>query len=169
MRINLINNDNKNKLELEKILNKYNLSLEDKELFCNIILPIFYHDEFQKRMNALEFPHHGDTSLGTHILSDAIVSFLIAKKKNINNECDIELAVRIAMFHDLYELPWQNTGRKPKNFIHKHGFIHPLEAVVNAYSWFPEYFTDFKTKETIIDGITHHMWPFPVLSIDENT
>ena len=41
----------------------------------------------------------------------------------------------------------------------KHGFVHPIEAVVNAITWFPQY---FKTKEKtviIIDGIIHHMFP----------
>ena len=154
-----------NKQELERLLNKYNLSNEDKSLFLSIILPIFNHKEFQIRMNTNEFPHHGITSLVTHILCNAIFSFLIAKKKKYN----IELATKIAMFHDLYELPWQNSDIKHKYFINKHGFMHPLEAAINAYSWFPECFTDSKTNELILDGIIHHMWPFPVLSIDENT
>ena len=169
MSVNIIRSVNENKIEFDYLLYQYQLSNEDKEIFYNIVFPIFCHDEFQRRMNTKEFSHHGDTSLGKHILCDAIVSYLIAKRKHKKNDCDVELATIIAMFHDLYELPWQNSGRKVKNFIHKHGFTHPLEAVTNAYMWYPEYFTDFKTNEMIIDGVVHHMWPFPVLSINDNT
>ena len=42
----------------------------------------------------------------------------------------------------------------------KHGFIHPIEAVVNAITWFPNIFLDEHDSLMIIDGIIHHMYPF---------
>lgn len=66
------------------------------------------------------------------------------------------------MFHDLYTIPWQNSPIKDQRFINKHGFRHPIEAVINANTWFPEAFIDEKETEIIIDGIIHHMFPFPV-------
>lgn len=159
---------NENRMELERLLSQYNLSSEDKEIIYHIVLPIFLHDEFQRRMNCKEFPHHGDSSLGSHIISDAIVSYLLTKNRKNKTEKDIELSTTIAMFHDLYENPWQNNERKAKNFIHKHGFTHPLEAAVNAYTWYPEYFDKLYESEIIIDSIVHHMWPFPVLTMNES-
>lgn len=48
----------------------------------------------------------------------------------------------------------------------KHGFVHPIEAILNAYTWYPSYFKDIDTAEIIIDGIIHHMFPIPVRAID---
>lgn len=158
-------NIDKTILEVNTILSKYNISQEDRMLFWNIIYPIFTHEEFQKRMNPKLYPHHDKISLGNHIISDAILTFVLAKKaQNI----DINLAVTIAMFHDLYELPWQNANIKKSMYINKHGFIHPLEGIINAITWYPTYFKSSEQAETIIDGVVHHMWPFPVRAIDSN-
>lgn len=154
--------------DVNKRLDLHNFSEEDKKEFWNIIKPIFEHEEFQKRLNASEYAHHGTTSLGTHILSDAMVTYIIAKKiRNKNKEVRHELAVLIAMFHDLYELPWQNSNRIEARFTNKHGFTHPLEAAINASTWFPSYFENIEDAKILIDGIIHHMYPLPVRSIDD--
>ena len=64
--------------KLEFYLDKHKFSEEDKTKFLKIILPIFLHPEFQKRMNSQEFPHHSDTSLGEHIIEVAIESYLLS-------------------------------------------------------------------------------------------
>lgn len=149
--------------ELNNLFKRYHLSNKEKNEFFEMIKPIYMHEEFQKRLDSKIYPHHGNKSLGSHILNDAIVSYKVSKrKKKWNSKIDVSLAVTIAMFHDLYELPWQNSKRKKKHFINKHGFIHPIEAIINAYTWFPEYFIDEERSLKIIDGVIHHMFPFPV-------
>ena len=150
--------------EINDLTLLYGFSLEDQEKFLNIIRPIVFHKEFKKRYNAKKYPHHGEVSLGKHIIEDALVTFLLVKN-NPNNDLNIKVAVLIAMFHDLYEKPWQNASVKKKFFVNKHGFTHPLEAVINAITWYPEYFTN-EDAFMIIDGIIHHMYPFPVRAID---
>ena len=51
-------------------------------------------------------------------------------------------------------------------FCNKHGFTHPLEGAVNAYVWYPKYFQNKAEAEIIIDGVIHHMYPFPVRALD---
>ena len=154
---------------LDELFIKYKFTIDEKSDFLKIIEPIFFHDEFQKRLNAKDFPHHGDISLGNHIVSDAMVTYILAKKKKAKgHDIDIEVAVYIAMFHDLYELPWQNSSIKKERFVNRHGFIHPIEAAINAINWYPTYFNDLNKAEKIIDGILHHMYPFPVRKIKKN-
>ena len=150
---------NKNEEKLNTIVNKYNLSNEEKQEFINIINSIFKHEEFQRRMTD-EFLHHSNITLGEHILEDAILTFKMCKKRsNVN----VELAVKIAMMHDLYTNPWQNNKKNKVNkFCNKHGFRHPIEAVINANAWFPELFKNEEESKIIIDGILHHMYPLPV-------
>lgn len=152
--------------KLEDLLDRYNFNNIDKMIFIEIVKPIYFHEEFQKRLVAENFPHHGKLSLGEHILNDAIITYLICIKKlekgiNVN----LKLAIIIAMFHDLYECPWPLSLPKNK-IVNYHAFRHPIEAIVNAYTWFPEYFADKDEAEIIIDGIIHHMYPFPVRSIN---
>ena len=40
---------------------------------------IYIHDEFQRRMTS-EFKHHGEITLGAHILEDTVVNYLLSKK-----------------------------------------------------------------------------------------
>lgn len=153
----MVNNNKK----LERIINKYKLNNNDKEELLDIIKPIYEHSEFQRRMTN-EFLHHSDITLGEHILEDSILTYIMSKKykKNI----DVSLAVKIAMFHDLYTVSWQNPSKvlKEKHFFNKHGFRHPIEAVINAYNWYPEMFNNINDAKIIIDGIIHHMYPLPV-------
>ena len=152
--------------KLNALINKYNLNNQEKQEFLTIIEPIFLHAEFQKRMTN-PFLHHGNISLGEHILEDSIVTYKLAIKKNLKRKkkINVSLAVKIAMFHDLYEEPWQNNNRsKEKYFFNKHGFRHPIEAIINAYNWYPELFTDSEDTKIIIDGVLHHMFPLPVAS-----
>lgn len=154
--------------EANDILKRYNITKHDTELIWSIIYPQFTHEEFQRRMNEKEYPHHDLTSLGNHIISDAVVSYILAKKKYENDLEKRELAVIIAMFHELYELAWQNANRSKSVFANKHGFTHPIEGIINAASWYPEYFDNQQNAEIIVDGVIHHMWPFPVRAIDED-
>lgn len=87
------------------------LSRKEQKEFTSFIKPIFIHEEFQKRMNPNIYPHHDTVSLGEHILSDALITYQKAKNKKAVNW---KIAVLIAMFHDLYELPWQNAKLCPE-------------------------------------------------------
>lgn len=142
--------------KLDEITTKLYFSKLEYNEFYNIIKPIYEHSEFQRRLTK-EFAHHGFITLGEHILEVAAYTYKISK----NIECDKVLAVQIAMMHDLYTLPWQNSKIK-KKFFNKHGFTHPIEAVINSINWFPELFIEPYKAEIIIDGIIHHMYPFGV-------
>ncbi len=73
------------------------------------------------------------------------------------------------MLHDLYTLPWQNNREaKVKQFFDKHGFRHPIEAVINSITWYPEIFNN-SDSVIIIDGILHHMFPLPVKYLNNKT
>lgn len=146
-------------------LEHYHFTDEEIAELWGIISEIFLHPEFQRRLDNKVYSHHGCTSLGEHILTDAIVTYRLATKSKVR--IDKRLAVIIAMLHDLYEEPWQNNPRKEKRFSNKHGFIHPIEAAINACFFFPEYFTNTYDAKIIIDGIIHHMFPFPVRVFDE--
>lgn len=141
------------------ICEKYKLTAEDGKVIWEIIAPIYIHVEFQKRLTA-PYYHHNKITIGEHILGDTILTYKIAKKKKLSNE-KLKRSLIIAMFHDLYVKPWME--RNPKNhLIDYHAFTHPLEAVVNALKWFPEYFQNEEDALIIIDGIIHHMFPLPV-------
>ena len=154
--------------DIINLLDTYDFNKEEKEEFFSFIIPIISHDEFIKRYDALEYPHHDNISLGYHILSDAMVTYKLIKDKDKYMNVDLKTAVIIAMFHDLYELPWQNSSIKKDHFTNKHGFVHPIEAVINAITWYPEYFENKEIAYIIIDGILHHMYPFPVKSALKN-
>lgn len=154
-----------NKKILNNLLDKYSLTLEEKNELLGIIYPMFRHNEFQRRMSK-EFLHHSDITLGSHIIEDSILTYLYSKKYMQKHEnYRLDLAVRIAFLHDLYTLPWQNREKSNKYFFNKHGFTHPIEAVINAYNWYPEVFNE-KDREILIDGIIHHMFPLPVRRVD---
>lgn len=151
----------------KRLTRQYKLSSYDTRKLWSIIGPICQHNEFKKRCES-PFYHHDIKTLGEHIISDAIVTYKLVKLLKSNGyrkTIKLEVAVYIAMFHDLYEIPWQNTFQK-KKFRNIHGFIHPIEAVVNAITWFPEYFKSKENSLLIIDGIIHHMYPLPVRAID---
>ena len=147
---------------MNNLINKYLNSEEQKE-FLGIIKPIIESDEFKKR-STKEYMHHSDITLASHILEVAILTYKKSKKilkKNPNFR--IDLAIKIAALHDLYTIPWQNNKESNvKHFFNKHGFRHPIEVVINAINWYPELFKDDKEAEILIDGIIHHMYPFPV-------
>lgn len=161
--------ENLNKEKLNMLLDELSFSKEDKSDFWSIINPIIKHEEFQKRLDATIYSHHRNISLGSHILKVAIITYYLAKQKAKKNpNIDVKTAVIIAMFHDLYELPWQHSKIVKSKTVNRHGFTHPLEAIINSSTWYPEYFTDEKTRDIIIDGIVHHMYPFPVRAITTN-
>lgn len=151
---------------LDKLFDKYKIPNSDRIVIFDSIKNILLHDEFQRRLND-PFYHHGTIMLGEHILQDVIVTYLLCKR---NGKVNTTYALKIAMMHDLYTRPWQNSGVK-KEFFHRHGFIHPIEAAINSSIWFQDEFNDSKKSEIIIDGIVHHMYPLPVTSYnsyDEN-
>lgn len=152
---------------LDVLFKKYNIELKDQSFINEVISPMYTHKEFIRRTTE-EFLHHDKLTLGYHILEDVIVSFLICQKKKLNRK-QIKTVLLIAMMHDLYELPWQNNeAAKTRVLFHKHGFRHPIEAAINSLTWFPELFKDKRKAEIILDGIIHHMYPLPVLSINYN-
>lgn len=155
------------KLCLKNFLD-YGFTLPEQEDFTKIVHPIISHPEFEKRCTD-NFPHHGNTTLGEHILKDAMITYRLAniyKSKHPNMDISVKTAVVIALFHDLYTNPWQNVDND-NPLYEKHGFMHPIEAVINAYDWYPEYFDDEEISKKIIDGVLHHMYPFPVRKIND--
>lgn len=161
-------NDNKVYLKYKEFAKYYKLSYYDTKKLWKIIGDIATHEEFAKRCSNPYF-HHDIKTLGDHILCDAIVTYKLASKLKKNNHTmknvNVDLAVQIAMFHDLYELPWQNMEIK-KIMRNKHGFVHPIEAITNAITWYPEYFSNKDKAMVIIDGVMHHMYPLAVRRID---
>ena len=150
------------------ILNRYDLTTEDIDFIKNRLEKIYNHPEFQRRMTEA-FMHHGDTILGNHIIDNVVWTYKLGKKykEKKDDRFRLDLAILIAMLHDLYTLPWQNNHlAKMKHFANKHGFRHPIEAVINSVSWFIEEFQIDEDAKVIIDGIIHHMNPFPVAVID---
>ena len=150
--------------------NQYKLTGYNIKKLWNIIRPICYHKEFIKRSHE-PFWHHDCKTIGEHILCDAIVTYQLViklkKRSKKYNFINLNVAIYIAMFHDLYEEPWQNNLKfKDKLLRNRHGFIHPIEAVVNAITWFPNAFLDEHDALIIIDGMIHHMYPLPVRAID---
>ncbi len=156
--------------EIDNIFNKYDLSNEDEYYLKQIMLPITSNPNFERRMTN-EFLHHSDITLGEHIIEDTIMTYLLSKKylrKHLNTNYRMDLALKISMLHDLYTIPWQNnTNSKVNHFFSKHGFRHPIEAAINAITWYPDIFIDKNDAEIIIDGIIHHMFPLPVRTINE--
>lgn len=159
-------------LIIDSIMTRYNLNIEEKEELTSLIYHIIKHKEFKRRMTD-EFYHHGKTTLGEHILEDTIITYIICKKKQRKGKkIDLLLAISISLMHDLYTEAWQNNPNKPKKFSNYHGFRHPIEAVINAISWYPEVFNESTNQYALIDGIIHHMYPFPTVclkDIKENT
>lgn len=148
-----------NELIINRLFSKYHLDYDDQEYMKSMFVNIINHNEFQKRLTN-EFLHHSNITLGEHILEDSIVTYLLAKKKN---NVRIDLTVKIALLHDLYTIPWQNNSdAKVKHFYNKHGFRHPIEAIINAITWYSDIFENKGDAIIIIDGILHHMFPLPV-------
>ena len=156
---------------LTNMLDKYDINDDEHRELIHIIKPIYTHPEFEKRLG-VDFPHHGKISVGEHILEDTIKTYLLSKiyvKKKKKNDYSIRTALYIALFHDLYTIPWQNNKEaKVNKFRDAHGFRHPIEAVINAYTWFPEVFNKSNTLR-IIDGIIHHMYPLPVIVFNNDS
>lgn len=160
---------NNNIDKLNSILKICKINEKEKDEILSIIMPIFMHEEFQKRMTN-SFMHHGTTTLGEHILYDTVLTYKLSKKyirRHPNKKYNLEYALKISMMHDLYTIQYQNSGIIIKKFFHKHGFTHPVEAVINAGTWFKEEFNDNKKRDVLIDSIVHHMYPLPVISFYE--
>lgn len=146
-------------LRFKDICDRYNLKEKEMRSLWKLVKPIFCHVEFQKRLQD-PFLHHQDVYVGEHILGDTILAYKVCKKKNKDADF-IRRTVLISMFHDLYVQSWMIYNPK-KHFINSHAFLHPIEAIINAITWFPEYFLDVEDAKIIIDGVLHHMYPCPV-------
>lgn len=145
-------------LKLKKIFEFYKLSNKDMRYIWKIIKPIYLHEEFQRRMTD-PFFHHCTITVGEHIIGDTILVYKTCKRYKLS-PCVIKRAILISMFHDLYEIPWPSDTKEL--FINYHAFVHPIEAIVNAITWFPKYFENIDDAKIIIDSVLHHMFPCPV-------
>ncbi len=154
-----------NMKQVLNILDEYKIFGKDRKELLAIIKPICMHPEFQKRFSN-EYPHHGSVSISYHVVEDATKTYLLAKKyikRKHSNDFSLEVAIYIAMFHDLYTVSYQNNEAAKVNKFHNiHGFRHPIEAVINSYSWYSDVYEKVDSNK-LIDGIVHHMYPFPVL------
>lgn len=157
-------NSNESYSTLREIFNVYKLSNNDMKYIYKIIKPIYNHKEFQKRMKP-PYLHHGNTTLGEHILGDTILVYLTCKNRKKSYQ-ETRRTILIAMFHDLYTNPWKLATRKEK-IRNYHAFTHPIEAIINAINWFPSYFENINDAKIIIDGVLHHMYPLPVRAISK--
>lgn len=153
---------------LIRMFDKYDIEEECREEIYPIIKDIYESSYFKERLTD-KFYHHGTVTLGEHILEDMLKTYLLAKLykfKHPRKKLNIRLAVIIAMIHDLYVMPWQNNKEASvKKFKNFHGFRHPIEAVIDAYTWYPELFNSKDDARIIIDGVIHHMYPLPVVSL----
>lgn len=154
---------------LDNIMDSYKLNNTEKEELLSMIINIFEHEEFQKRMTD-KFLHHSNITLGYHILQTTTITYILCKKALKNKkDIDINLALNIAMMHDLYTVQWRkNKIGKAKRFSNLHGFRHPIESVVNSFNWYPDLFRNNEKSYELIDGIIHHMYPLPVRRIDNS-
>lgn len=150
---------------LKELLKDYNLNNEEIEEISSVVEHIYNNDFFQERLSN-NFYHHGKTTLGIHIIEDVIYTYKLSKRIN-KKDFNLNLALKIAMFHDLYTEPWQNNPKRYK-FTNKHGFRHPVEAIINAYTYFKEDFNNLNEAKIIIDGVIHHMYPFPVIILNND-
>lgn len=155
--------------KMYEIMSDYGLNKEEQEEMLSLVIDIFKHHEFQKRMSN-QFLHHSDITLGYHILQDTTVTYILCKKKQKKGvKVNIKLALYISMMHDLYTVPWQNNkNSKSKKFKNKHGFRHPVESVINSLTWYEDIFDGCVDKYDLIDGIVHHMYPLPVSSFQDS-
>ena len=89
---------------MNNILDKY-LTESEKEEFLSIVKPIIESEEFNRR-NTKEFMHHSNITLATHILEVACLTYKKSKKiLKKNPSFRLDLALKIAVLHDLYTLP----------------------------------------------------------------
>lgn len=150
------------KKRIYEIFDKNGLSDEEKDDLFYIIKKIVVHPEFIKRMNRI-IVSKTKKPLGERILTDACITYLLCKNKR---KVNVSVAVKIAMFHDLYPVRRKKSKKvETSKFRNKHGFRHPIEAVINAYNWYPELFPNNLETKMIIDGIIHHMFPIPVTKV----
>lgn len=136
------------KNEIEKYVTK------DHEYY-QIVQTILEDPEFQKRK---KFMHHENRTVYDHCLVVSILSYLWAKKWNL----DYKAAAIGGLLHDFYEKPWQTSENKlikkeKTSLFKKHGFIHAKEAAHNAQKYYPELM-----NEKIDNIIRRHMFPLNI-------
>ena len=68
--------ENKKLIDILKLSNLNNKEIDE---ITKIIEPIYNHKEFQKRLTK-DFLHHGEKTLGMHILEDTIKTYKLAQK-----------------------------------------------------------------------------------------
>lgn len=137
---------------MEKKIEKY---LKANHEYYSIVKKIIESPEFQKRK---KYMHHENRSVYDHCLAVSILSYLWAKKWNL----DYKAAAIGGLLHDFYTNPWQTNNNKlvakeKTPFFKKHGFIHAKEAAKNARVYFPELVND-----KIENIIVRHMFPLNI-------
>lgn len=125
------------------------MTLKDQNKHYEIIKPILESEEFQKRRL---YNHHDNISVYDHCLAVSKLSYHLAKKL----KKDYKTAAIAGLLHDFYYNPWQEIKEK-KKILESHGFTHAKEAMINAYSCYPELM-----DEKIEDAISKHMFPLNV-------
>ena len=86
-------------------------TLKEQEEFLSIVKDIVLHKEFERRCTE-EFYHHGTVTLGQHIIKDTLLTYRMVKIYKIKHplsKIELEDALLISLFHDLYTEPWQNN------------------------------------------------------------
>lgn len=137
-------------IELKRISNKkfynyvfsFTLSRENAPEFFDIVGDIYDTPEFQSMENYIQ---HANITRKQHIMSVAYLTYLEAKKKNLNYIS----ATRAAMLHDLFYYDWHVAGDGTHRL---HGYRHAGFALKNAKKL-------FVLSQMEEDIILRHMWP----------
>lgn len=140
---------------MTKKQSKLALFLATNPEYYEIVKPILDHPEFIKRKN---YVHHENCSVFDHCVFVSIISFLWAKKLNL----DYESAAIGGLLHDFYSKPWQSHNHKACGnkcrFLEQHGFVHAGQAVNNAKKFFPNLVTP-----KVDNIIRRHMFPLNII------
>lgn len=115
--------------------------------FYSYIKDIYFTDEVQ---SMAIFPQHGEINRLQHITSVAYLSYVIAKK----HQLDLISTLHGAILHDLVYYDWHQADDGSHRL---HGFRHPGFAAVNARLLYPK----LTEKERMI--ILRHMWPLTLV------
>ncbi len=110
--------------------------------FQNIVSDIVNHEIVLSMKN---INHHYNTSCFEHSYAVSYISYLIAKKLNL----DFKSIARAGLLHDLFLYDWKKPQPEYKGL---HAFNHPQIACDNAN----KYFKLSKKEQNIIK---EHMWP----------
>ena len=97
---------------------------------------------------------HRTSTTYTHVVNVAILSYIINKQFNLDQ--NIEDLIAGAYLHDYFLYDWRDKAKRIDKF--KHGFKHPDIAMDNATK-------DFKINNKVRNIIYQHMWPYTITKI----